>query len=381
MPVEFKASESHTLGVEEELHIVDATTGELVPKIEEIMSRLPEDLKEAVSYELFQSVLEIKTPPCATVAEAAARLRELRNRVGSWTAACGAALSGAGTHPFSRYMDQKITEHERYKRVIETLRWVAQREVIFGQHVHVGVPGEEEVIEAHNRLSEQIPLLLALSSNSPFWQGMDTGYESSRVKIFETFPRAGLPPAFPDYAAFEDYVDLMVSAGAMDDYTYCWWDVRPHSNIGTIELRVLDSQTSLEPNAALAALTQCLVVRSLSESARGPYNRELTYENKFRASRHGLNADFYDAERGVSVPAREATRALVDELRPVSQDLGCENELLDILEIVENGTGSQRQRRVYLENGDFLEVVAFLVENTRPASLVETPGETGEEQR
>src|SRR5919202_5262276 len=256
MPVEFNGSQAHTLGVEEELHIVDAGTGELVPKIEEIMARLPEDLKEALSYELFQSVLEIKTPPCATVAEAEGCLRELRSRVGSWTAACGAALCGAGTHPFSRYRDQKITEQERYERVIQTLRWVAQREVIFGQHVHVGVHSEEEVIEAHNSLSEQVPLLLALSCNSPFWQGIDTGYESTRVKIFETFPRSGLPPAFPDYAAFEDYVDLMIAAGAIDDYTFCWWDVRPHSKFGTIELRVLDSQTNLAHTTSLTALTQ-----------------------------------------------------------------------------------------------------------------------------
>ncbi len=380
MPVEFEGSEDHSLGVEEELHIVGATTGELVPQIEEIMSRLPEDLKEAVSYELFQSVLEIKTPPCATVAEAEGILRGLRSRVGSWAAACGAALASAGTHPFSRYNDQKITAQERYERVIETLRWVAQREVIFGQHVHVGVPGEEEVIEAHNRLAEQVPLLLALSSNSPFWQGMDTGYESTRVKIFETFPRAGLPPAFPNYEAFEDYVDLMVEAGAMDDYTFCWWDVRPHSKIGTIELRVLDSQTSLDSAAALAALTQCFVAGSLAQTAKGPYDRELTYENKFRASRHGLNAVFYDAERGASVPAKEMARTLVDELRPVSQDLGCENELVGILEIVEGGTGSQRQRRVYEKSGDFLDVVAYLIEGTRPAMAGASDESQAEEQ-
>jgi carboxylate-amine ligase len=374
MPIEFKGSADYTLGVEEEMHIVDATTGELVPKIEEIMSRLPEDLKEAVSYELFQSVLEIKTPPCATVVETEGRLRELRSRVGSWAAACGTALASAGTHPFSRYEDQKITEQERYKQVIRTLRWVAQREVIFGQHVHVGVPGEDEAIEAHNRLSEQVPLLLTLSANSPYWQGMDTGFESARVKVFETFPRAGLPPAFPDYAAFEDYVDLMVRAGAMEDYTFCWWDVRPHPRIGTIELRVLDSQTSLESAIALTAHTQCLVVQALSNNARGPYNRELTTENKWRASRHGLNATFYDAEKGVSVPAKESARTLVNELRPVSQDLGCENKLLDILEIVENGTGSQHQRRVYEKSSDFLAVVAFLIESTRPA-MAEAPGE------
>ena len=371
MPVEFKGSEGFSLGVEEELHIVGATTGELVPKVEEIMSRLPEELKDAVSYELFQSVLEIKTAPCVTVGEATARLRELRSRVGSWAAACGAALASAGTHPFSRYKDQKITAQERYKVVMERLRWVAAREVIFGQHVHVGVPDEVAAIEAHNRLSENVPLLLALSANSPFWQKMDTGYESTRVKIFETFPRSGLPPAFPDYAAFESYVDLMVASGAMQDYTYCWWDVRPHSKIGTIELRVLDSQTSLVSNAALAALTQCLVAKVLSENPKGPYNYEMTIENKWRAARHGMNAAFYDAQEDRTIPAGEAARTLVDELRSVSQDLKCENELLDILEIVASGTGSQRQRRIYEKSGDYLDVVAALIEATRPAMTKE----------
>ncbi len=381
MPIEFKGGGSgYSLGVEEELHIVDATTGELVPKIEDVMARLPKELAEFVSYELFQSVLEIKTPPCATAADAERHLRELRGRVGSWAAACGASLASAGTHPFSRYRDQKVTEQERYVKVIETLRWVAEREVIFGQHVHVAVPDGERAIEAHNRLSEQAPLLLALSANSPFWQDFDTGFESCRVKIFETFPRAGLPPAFPDWEAFENYVDLMVKAGAIDDYTFCWWDVRPHSRIGTIELRVLDSQTSLASAAALTALTQCVVVGALAENAKGPYDRELAYENKFRASRHGLNAVFYDAERDASVPAKEMARTLVDELRPLSQDLGCENELTGILEIVEGGTGSQRQRRVYEESGDFLDVVAFLIEGTRPA-MAEGSGEGQAEEQ
>jgi carboxylate-amine ligase len=369
MPIEFKEGNSgYTLGVEEELSIVDATTGELVPKIEEIMGRLPEELGAYVSYELFQSVLEIKTPVCATVAESEKHLREMRGRVGSWAAACGASLASAGTHPFSRYREQKVTDQERYKNVIRTLRWIAQREVIFGQHVHVAVPGPEEAIIAHNRLSERAPLLLALSANSPFWQGFDTGFESARVKIFETFPRAGLPPAFPDYEAFEGYVDLMVASGAMEDYTYCWWDVRPHPGIGTIELRVLDSQTNLKHTTYLTALTQCLVAQVLEEvGPHEPYNKHLAMENKWRAAMHGMDAAFYNADEGITVPARDLARDLVVRLRPFAQDLGCENELEGILEIVESGTGSQRQREVYDESGDFLDVVAFLIEGTRPA--------------
>ena len=369
MPIEFKEGGSgYSLGVEEELPIVDATTGELVPKIEEIMSRLPEELRESVSYELFQSVLEIKTPVCATAAEAEKHLRELRGRVGSWAAACGASLASAGTHPFSRYRDQRVTDQERYRQVIQTLHWVAQREVIFGQHVHVAVPGPEESIIAHNRLSERTPLLLALSANSPFWQGFDTGFESARVKIFETFPRAGLPPAFPGYEAFENYVDLMVASGAMEDYTYCWWDVRPHPAIGTIELRVLDSQTSLKYTTSLTALTQCLVAQVLEEvGPHEPYDRHLAVENKWRAAMHGMDAAFYDADEGITVPARDLARGMVERLKPHAQDLGCENELEGVLEIVESGTGSQRQREVYNESGDFLDVVAFLIEGTRPA--------------
>jgi carboxylate-amine ligase len=188
------------------------------------------------------------------------------------------------------------------------------------------------------------------------------------VKIFETFPRAGLPPAFPDYEAFEGYVDLMVESGAMEDYTYCWWDVRPHAKIGTIELRVLDSQTSLKYTTALTALTQCLVADILEEvGPQGPYNRELALENKWRASRHGMDATFYDASERTSVPAKDMARDLVERLKPHAQDLNCENELEGVLEIVEAGTGSQRQREIYKRSGDFLEVVAFLIEGTRPA--------------
>ncbi len=368
MTIEFNGGGGYTLGVEEELHVVDAETGALVPKVEEIMARLPEDLKECISYELFQSVIETKTPVCSTVAETERRVRELRSRVGSWAATCGASLASAGTHPFSKYKDQKITNQERYKHVIETLRWIAEREVIFGQHVHVGMPGPDECIEAHNRLAENAPLLLSLSANSPYWQGYDTGFESTRVKIFESFPRSGMPPAFRDYEEFEAYVDKMVEAGAMDDYTYCWWDVRPHSKFGTIELRILDSQTSLRSASALTALTQCLVVRAVeSEEFRGPYDYDMALENKWRASRHGMDATFYSPRNKTSHPARDLARNLVEELKPVSQDLGCEDELQDVLEIVDGGPGSRHQREVYAENGDFLDVVAFLIENTRPA--------------
>ena len=364
MPIEFKEGGSgYSLGVEEELCIVDATTGELVPKIEEIMSRLPDGLVEFVSYELFQSVLEIKTPPCASAAEAERHLREMRGRVGSWAAACGAARL-LGTHPFSLTATRRSPT-----RTLQAGNRDApldrQREVIFGQHVHVAVPGPEESIIAHNRLSEQTPLSGALGELS-LLAGVRHGLESSRVKIFETFPRAGLPPAFPDYEAFEGYVDLMVASGAMEDYSYCWWDVRPHPRIGTIELRVLDSQTNLEYTTSLTALTQCLVAQALEEV--GPheaYDMHLATENKWRAAMHGMDAAFYNARDQTTIPARDLARGMVERLKHHAKDLNCENELEGVLDIVEGGTGSQRQREVYKESGNFLDVVAFLIEGTR----------------
>lgn len=368
MPIEFNRSPGYTLGIEEEFAIVDPATGDLVPKVEEIMARLPRDLSPHVSYELFQSVIETKTPVCRSVAEAEGWIRDLRARLFSQAVACGTELAACGTHPFSRYTDQKITDQERYRHVVEVLRWVAERELIFGQHVHVGVPGPEEAILANNRLSEYAPLLLALSSNSPFWQGHKTGYDSARVKVFETFPRAGLPPAFPDYRAFEEYVDLMVEAGAIDDYTFCWWDIRPHPNLGTVELRIFDVQT--EPNMAVAliALSRCLVAHVIEQPAsRKPYNRELAQENKLRAARYGMDAIFYEGESRASVPAREQARRLVEELRPISRNLGCEEELAEVLEHVEGSTGSRRQQSIYERNGDFMGVISHLVEATRPA--------------
>ncbi|TCJ15883.1 glutamate--cysteine ligase [Rubrobacter taiwanensis] len=373
MPIEFKGSEGFTLGVEEEFQIVDASTGELVPKAEEVMSRLPEDLAEHISYELFLSVVETKTPVCASVPEVHANLRELRNRLGSWVAACGASLASAGTHPFSRYQDQEITPQQRYLDVVERLQWVARREVIMGQHIHVSVPDAHRSIEATNRLAEYAPLLLALSANSPFWHGALTGFESTRIKVFDGFPRAGLPPEFGSWEDFERYVEKMVAAGAIEDYTFCWWDVRPHAKFGTVEVRIPDAQTRLEPAVALTALIQCLVARAVREAPETVrrYDRDLTSENKWRAARYGMEAVFYDFGAQESVPAKEMARRLVDELRPLAAELGCESELCGILDIVEQGTGSRRQRRIYEESGDLLEVVADLIEGTRPA-LAET---------
>ncbi|WP_166179056.1 glutamate--cysteine ligase [Rubrobacter tropicus] len=380
MPVRFNASEKRLVGIEEELQIIDPATGGLAPKVEKIMSSLQPELEGAVARELFQSMVEIRTPPCASVGEAAASLRERRRRLGTLSAARGVALASAGTHPFSHYEDQEITDRERYRKMVRVLRWVAEREVCFGQHVHVGVRDEEEAIEAHNRLSESSPLLLALSANSPYRHGRDTGYESTRVKIFETLPRSGIPPTFADYEAFEGYVDLMVEMEAMDDYTYCWWDVRPHPNIGTIELRILDSQTDYRYAGALAALTHCLVVEACSESPKGPFDREIVTENKWRGSRLGLDATIYDRRTRDSLPARAAAVALVERLRPVSQTLGCEDELLGILEIVERGTGSQHQRRAYQRKGDFRDVVSYLVEGTHsvePTAAHDARGRSG----
>ena len=244
---------------------------------------------------------------------------------------------------------------------------MARTQAIYGLHVHVAVPDGEAAIRATNALARRVPLLLALSANSPFWRGTDTQLASTRVKIFDLFPRSGLPPAFRDWEDFERLVGTLVASGSIPDYSWCWWDVRSHPRLGTVELRSLDAQAEPRYATSLAALAQCVVVEAAADP--GGRLREdplLTDENKWRAARHGADATFYDFAECRNVAAREMARGLVDELRPVSQDLGCEAELVGVLEILGRGTGAELQRATFEKTGSLRGVVDRLIEDTVP---------------
>lgn len=365
MKTNFGASAPYTVGVEEEFQIVDPETLALVPAIETVLAArdaagLPAD---SVTSELSASCLEVRSPVCNTVAELAKELPVLRRRVRDLVERCGTRLMAAGTHPFSDSTTQPITEQERYRRVEEKMGWTARMQAIYGLHVHVAVPDAEYAIRAVNVLSRHVPLFMALSANSPFWSGHDTRLSSIRTKIFGLVPRSGLPPRFHSWKDFEGYVETLVESGMLPDYSWCWWDARPHPKFGTVELRATDVQTDAARTASLAALAQCLVATADQHHPEDPL---LTEENKWRATRYGLEAHLHDFSTGRSATARDLVRDLVKTLRPVSQDLGCEAEIEGVLEIVEGGNGADKQRAVLHERGALWDVAAYLVRETSP---------------
>src|ERR687898_351185 len=343
METNFGASAPYTVGVEEELQLVDPTSLALVPAIDAVLAArdaagLPED---SVASELSASCVEVRTTAHRTVSELAAELPALRRRVRALVEGCGARLAAAGTHPFSEATSRRITDKERYRRVDREMGWPARMQAIYGLHVHVAVPDEERAIRAVAALSRYVPLFAALSANSPFWAGADPRLASVRTKVFGLVPRTGLPPTFTAWGEFEGYVDALVAAGSIPDYSLCWWDARPHPRLGTVELRAPDAQTASTRTASLAALVQCLVATADEHPPEDPL---FTAENKWRATRYGLDARFHDFATGRSYTAREAAGDLIDMLRPISQDLGCEAELDSISELAAGANGAAEER-------------------------------------
>src|SRR5918997_4338517 len=324
----FGSSPSFTTGVEEEFQLVDSASRELVPAIEAVLDAAPGG-SERMADELFQDCVEMRTPVYSTVAQISRALPALRNEVAKAANEAGVRLSGSGLHPISDPFAQKFTPGDRYERMEEELGALARLQIIYALHVHVGVTDEEAAIRATNALLRHVPILTSLSANSPFWNGMDTGFASARVKIRDASPRSGLPPTFRSWEEFEDYTEALLAMGNIPDFSWFWWDARPHPRHGTVELRVPDAQAEIGYVVALAALTQCLVATAEDHA---PQDARFVSENKWRAIRRGLDARLYDFDAREERGARETARALVADLRPVSQDLGCEEELGGVLE-------------------------------------------------
>ncbi len=358
----FGATNPYTVGVEEEFQLVDPSTRELSPAIEGVIGASPENTQR-MAPELFQDCVEMRTPVFLSVAELARDLPALRLEVAKAAGGAGVRMAASGLHPISDPFSQKFTRGERYERMEEELGALARLQIIYALHVHVAVADEERAIRATNALLRHVPLFVALSANSPFWNGMDTGFASARVKIRDASPRSGLPPTFHSWEEFENYTDALVAMGNIPDFSWFWWDVRPHPRHGTVELRVPDAQAQPRYVIALAALTQCLVATA---EACDPQDARFVSENKWRAIRRGLDARFYDFDRGGEKGARQTARDLVTRLRPVAQDLGCEAELDGVSEILRRGTGADLQRVVYKRRGGLEDVVEYLLGATAP---------------
>jgi glutamate---cysteine ligase / carboxylate-amine ligase len=356
---------SYTLGIEEELMIVDPATFSLVNAIETLLDEAPDG---EIKPELFESVLEISTHPAPNTAQAGEQLRRLRAHVIARAGDRELAIGSAGTHPFAMWEDQRIVARPRYRELVTALRFVARQELIFGMHVHVGVDDPDKAIHVTNGMRVHLPVLLALSANSPFWRADSTGLLSTRTPVFRAFPRVGIPPHYRDWADYESQIEFMMRSGVVEDYTWLWYDVRPHPKFGTVEIRVCDSQTHVEHTLALAALIQAMV-RELAEHfdagrQLAAYPWQMLDENKWLAARHGLAGELVDLPSAERVATRALARRVLDRLREHAQDLGSAAELEGIEDLIERGSGADRQLVVYEANHDLREVMAEIVAAT-----------------
>lgn len=378
-PIPFHSSEQSTLGIEWEVALVDRATGALVPAAEEVMDLLsrrhphlvdPEGLQPHVTGEFLANTVEMVTGICHSVPEALGQLDQLVTSLREVADELGVDVYSAGTHPFSRSVDQLVSDKDRYHKVLERAQYWGRQMVIYGIHVHVGVDSRDKALPVMDELLNYYPHLLALSANSPYWNGEDTGYASQRALLFQQLPTAGLPFQFQDWSGFEDYVQDMITTGVIEEESENRWDIRPVSKYGTVEMRVCDGVSTLQEIGALAALTQCLVERASRRLEAGesipsmpPWHQQ---ENKWRAARYGAEAIIIQDADSHERLVTDDLRDLVEDLAPVAADLGCTEQLQEVGRIIDRGPGYLRQRRVAEENdGDLAAVAHDLTALTR----------------
>ncbi len=374
MQIPFTSSPRSSLGVEWELELVDTETRLLRSAASDLLAELSAPYgggeHPKAKHELLESCVEVITGVCQTVAEATADLAGSLAEVGAAAERRGLSLMCSGTHPISDWADQTISPNPRYVALIERCQWMARQLQIFGVHVHVGIRAPEKAIPIVNALTGYIPHFLALSASSPYWIGTDTGLASSRSKVFEGLPTAGLPYQLSGWDQFEAFMETLISAKTIETIREVWWDIRPHPVFGTVELRICDGLPTLHEIGMVAALSQCLVETFNTQLDRGytlptPKGWVLR-ENKWRAARYGLEAEVIIDDSGGTVPVRDALAELVDDLGPVSERLDCAEELSRVRGVLAGGASYQRQRAVAAaHDGDLRAVVDALITEMR----------------
>jgi carboxylate-amine ligase len=357
-----------TLGIEEELQIVDPDTRELRSHIHEILEGGKLILKERVKPELHQSMVELATEVCSDARVARKQVVGLRTELAKLAGQHGLKIASAGTHPFSHWMDQLITVHERYATIVQDMQQVARASLIFGLHVHVTIPDREKGIDIMNQARYFLPHLYALSVNSPFWLGENTGLKAYRHMIFERFPRTGIPEAFESLSEYQDFLNLLVSTKCIDNAKKIWWDVRLHPFFNTIEFRICDAQTRVDDTIALAALMQAIVAK-LQKLRRDnvtfrSYPRRLLDENRWRASRYGLDGKLIDFGRRCEMDERDLLHEMLEFVSTETEELGNQAEIAHIERIMREGTGADRQLMVWERTQDMKAVVDQIIAET-----------------
>lgn len=376
--LEFVRNNWPTVGVEIELQLVDAGSFGLRNSIREIMALIPPSLTDCVKPELMQCYLELNTKVCQTAADVRADLAEKIRTVEKLIEPLGIRMLWAGTHPFSPWHEQQVSPDDRYYGLVDLLQETARRLVTFGLHVHVGVDSGDKAIMICDRMLRHLPTLLALSANSPFWSGRNTGLHSQRSKIMDDLPTAGLPPVMRNWSEYVWLLNHLVETNFIRSLREIWWDIRPHHNFGTVEVRVCDMPPDLPTVVGIAALVQCLV-RDLSRQIdEGTYLPDghpfMNRQNKWRACRYGLSAELVDPFTAEPKPARRIVRDLVETLmrRGVPEELGCLREIEMVLDLAEQPTGSERQVAIFEQTGDLREVVRRMLDRrpdeSEPAS-------------
>ncbi len=357
-----------TLGIEEEFQIVDPESRELRSHIQQILEDGKMILAENVKPEMHQSVVEVGTNICRDIHDAREQVTKLRSDLAKLAIRKNLRIAAAGTHPFSHWKDQKITSHPRYKTIVTDMQQIARANLIFGLHVHVGVDDREMAIHVMNAVRYFLPHIFALSTNSPFWLGRNTGFKSYRSKVFDRFPRTGIPDYFNSLSEYDNYIKLLIKTNCIDDAKKIWWDIRAHPIFETLEFRVCDLPMRVDETIALAALMQAVVAKlhKLIKQNLGfrLYRRALIAENKWRAARYGIQGKLIDFGKQTEVDTIKLIDELLEFVDDVVDGLGSRNEINYIKKICENGTGADRQLEVWEQSYDTKNVVDYIIDET-----------------
>ena len=366
-----------TLGIEEEFQIIDPETRELRSHIHQILEDGRMTLKERMKPEMHQSVVELGTDICHDSTAAREQVTQLRQELARLAAHSGLLIASAGTHPFSHWRDQLITVHERYATIIKDMQQIARANLIFGLHVHIGIPDRDIALRVMNQARYFLPHLYALSANSPFWLGENTGFHSYRLQIFQRFPRTGIPDAFESLSEYEDYLKLLVTTGCIDNAKKIWWDIRLHPFFNTLEFRICDAQSRIDDTIALAALMQAVIAKLHKLLRQNTtfriYPRRLIDENRWRAARYGISGNLIDFGRGCEMETRSLIHEILEFVAPEVYELGSQREMAHIERILREGTGAQRQLTVWERTQDTRAVVDEIVAETYEGLEVGAP--------
>ena len=362
------ATPTFTLGIEEEFQTIDPETRELRSHLSQIVEGGRVTLQEQVKAEMHQAVVEVGTNICHNIDEARTEVLHLRRQVIELADRQNLKIGAAGTHPFSRWQDQPITPDVRYDKIVEELQEAARSNLVFGMHVHVGIENREVGVYMMNTLRYFLPHLFALSTNSPFWEGRETGYKSFRTKVFERFPRTGIPGYFHSASDYDEFIALLIKTGCIDNGKKIWWDIRLHPFFETLEFRICDVPMRVDETIALAAVMQALVVKidRLMKSNLNfrLYRKALISENKWRAARYGLDGKLIDFGKQEEVDTRLLILELLDFVDEVVDELGSRQEINYIHQMMEQGTGADRQLAVFERTGDLKQVVDYIISET-----------------